>query len=114
MAKMDRIAEGAHHVLDGMVSYLRITCTDTIMSSVTISGSLDAPETWTNKIYENSRHFRFSIMPMGGKRFYEETDPKVTVELFQCCYKIPTKFRKYTGPWDNCIAKIRQWILANK
>lgn len=112
MARMDRISEGAHHVLDNMLPHLRIVCSDGLMSSVHISGSLDAPETWVNKIFENSRHFRFSITPMDGKRWYEETDPKVTVELFQCCYKIKTRFRKYTGPWDNCLAKVREWVLA--
>jgi len=114
MAKMDRIAACAHIVLDSQIPFLKITCSDALMSSVTISGSFDERDTWENRIYENSRHFRFMITPEGRKQFYDEADQKVTVELFQCCYKIKGKFRKYTGTHTTCLAKVLQWIFNNQ
>lgn len=91
--------------------HMNIYTNDNIMSSVMIVGSLDARENWINGIYENSRYFRFDIKPMNGKRYYDVTDDKVTVEL-TCKYTL-SKFRKYTGPVNKVIAKIQEWIDSN-
>jgi hypothetical protein len=82
---------------------------DNLMSLVYVSGSFDTRESWPNGIKENSRYFRFSIIPK-GRRYYNDGDT-LTVELEQG-YKLK-KFRKYTGPLDKILAKINEWIAAN-
>lgn len=108
--KMQEIADKVEGELVGLAPYLNVGTDDNIMSSVYITGSYDKPEDWTNDIYYNSRHFRFSIVPMSGKRYYDPADKKVTVVLEQKHYKIEKKFRKYTGPVDKVIEKIKKWI----
>jgi hypothetical protein len=89
--------------------YLRISTDDNLMSSLWVSGSFDAPETWANGIYENSRGFRFVITPHKGKRYYVAGEP-VTVELVRGKRIAP--FRTYTGTPDKVLQKIAAWIHA--
>ena len=93
------------------VPHMKVSGEDDIMSSVTIHGSFDAPETWSNKIFHNSRYFIIMIRPMNGNRYYESTDPNVCVELI-AGYKVG-KFRKYTGPTNKVVEKIQKWIKDN-
>lgn len=52
---------------------LNISAGDNLCSSITINGSLDPKETWTNGIWQNSRHFQL-ICYVFAKRYYEEGD----------------------------------------
>lgn len=96
-----------------IIGYLSIHTDDNIMSSVTIRGSFDSPSEWKNGIKYNSRHFRFAIVPMKGKRYYDCYDRKVTVELEHCQSNL-SNFRKYTATPEKVIAKIKAWIERNK
>lgn len=107
-AKMQAIADDAREAL--AAPYLNIWTDDNLCSSVTISGSLDARETWTNGILQNSRCFSFFISPEG--RYYSPGD-KVTVELNTRHYTLG-KFRKSTGPADRAIARVSAWIFNNR
>lgn len=106
--KMFNIALQASNTLTP-TPYFQCRASDNLCSDVTIRGSFDAKETWTSGIWENSRHFRFTISP-AKKRWYTEGDT-LTVELEQA-YKL-SKFRKYTGPLDKILAKINAWIAEN-
>ncbi len=98
--------------LKPLLPLMKIYGDDNIMSSVAIHGSFDAPETWTNQIFHNSRYFSIHITPMNKNRWYAETDPNVTVEMISS-YQVG-KFRKYTGTPDKVIAKIQKWIQDNQ
>jgi len=105
-AKMQAIADSAREALAALqIPYLNIRADDNLCSSVTISGSLDA-QPWPNGIFQNSRHFQFSITPKG--RYYTPGD-KVTVELNGGYYTLG-KFRKSTGPADKALARVAAWI----
>lgn len=110
--KMQAIAEQVKEALAGLVPYLTVGTNDNLMSSVSIRGSFDARETWTNGIWENSRNFRFSIVPMNGKRYYDAADDKVTVELEQG--RRVGKFRKSTATVAKVIERIKAFIEAGK
>ncbi|WP_232285731.1 hypothetical protein [Crocosphaera chwakensis] len=79
------------------------------MSSIHLKASFDDRAEWSNGIFENSLYFMFSIHPKKGERYYQEGAP-VSVEINNKSYKIPTKFRKYTGTPEKAIAKIVTWI----
>ncbi len=106
----DTVTENLSHIIQ-VLPFLHIITDDNIMSSVTVKGSLDPRETWSNGIWQNSRHFMFSVTPMNGRRYHDPTDPKVTVKLTQRGQGM-TSMRKYTGPVDRVVAKIREWILS--
>lgn len=110
--KMQAIAEQVKEALAGLAPYLTVSTNDNLMSSVSIRGSFDARETWTNGIWENSRNFRFSIVPMNGKRYYDAADEKVTVELEQG-HRVG-KFRKSTATVAKVIERIKAFIEAGK
>lgn len=107
--KMLKIAEKCKEVLSGLTPHMIIRCDDNIMSNISISGSFDPKEKWTNGIYENSRFFRFGLFPQKGQRYYTEGE-NIAVELCMKQYTITNKFRKYTGPVDKVIPKIVKWI----
>ena len=109
--KMLAICEAARLALAGVAPYLSITTDDNLMSSVTIRGSFDARETWTNNIFHNSRYFIGSIVPMEGRRYYNPSDQKVTIEFSSLDSRM-SKFRKYTGPIDKVIAKVKEYLSA--
>lgn len=111
--KMQAVCEVAKTSLAGIVPYLRITTDDNLMSGVDIAGAYEPKEQWTNGIYYNSTHFRFALHPMKGKRYYDPADPAVTVECQVKHHHLPT-FRKYTGPVEKCLQKIKDWINANR
>ena len=106
-AKMQPIADKIS-VLGDKIPCLQIKCNDVFGSSIYLSGSYDKKEDWINGIWENSRHFRFTIRPV-GERLY--TGGKVTVELIQRS-KVG-KFRKSTCTVDKCIERITNWIEEN-
>ena len=111
--RMNDICEQAKTALDGITPVFSIGTDDNLMSSVSIDGSFDPREEWSNGIFHNSRYFIFSIHSMKGKRYYDSADPKVTVELWSSHYNL-SKFRKYTGSIEKVILKIREWILSQK
>lgn len=114
--KMQAIRDEVAEALEGLAPVLRITTNDNLMSSVSVWGSLDEKETWTNSIYENSRHFRFAIVPQKGRRYYQEADEKITVELGSSHYKLyqAKPFRKGTTTVDKAIQRIRDWVEFHK
>lgn len=103
--KMQAIADQLQPLIP-LVPYCQVTCDDNIMSSVWIRASFDARETWSNGIYQNSRHFMIHITPPKGARWYEGGN--VTAELTSG-YKVH-QFRKYTSTPEKVVAKIKQWI----
>ena len=107
LAKMHGICEQTKIALDGMTPFLRIFTDDNLMSSVTVRGAFEPKEEWSYGIFENATSFMFHISPDGGKRYYTEGE-KVTVELISSKWTLP-KFRKYTGPIDKVLAKIKEW-----
>ena len=110
--KMQGIRDMIAQELDGLVPVLNVKTDDNLMSSVTVSGTFDAKEDWANGIYENSRYFRFAVVPPKGARYYDGGD-KVTLELWSKSYKLP-KSRKYTGTPAKVAAKLRAYLEANK
>lgn len=110
--KMAAICEQTKLTLAGMVNYLSITTNDNLMSSVTVRGSFQAKEQWLYGIFENSPRFIFMVRPMDGKRYYDPSDPKVSIDLISSCHTL-TKFRKYTGPVNKVLAKLLEWIKTN-
>lgn len=92
------------------VPELHVSTDDNLMSSVTIRGSYDAKTEWKNGIYYNSRHFRFSITPAKGKRYFTPGE-KVTVEL-ETCYE-NLKFRKGTCTPEKAVQRIVEFLKAN-
>ncbi|MHC4372168.1 MAG: hypothetical protein ACYSW8_31575 [Planctomycetota bacterium] len=106
--KMQAICEACKVALSA--AFLRITTNDNLCSSVAIQGALDSKEEWTNGIYQNGWCFTFFIFPPKGQRYYEEGG-KIRVELQTVTHKLASvKFRKYTGPPEKVIAKIKAWI----
>ena len=87
--------------------FLVVSESDNIMSSVTIRGSLDPKETWANGIFQNSRYFLFTITPPKGQRYFDGDSGKVVVELL--CGDVG-KFRKYTGPANQAVAKLVKFL----
>jgi len=111
--KMQAICDQTKEALAGMAPILQVTTNDNLMSSVMVRGSLDPKEDWANNIFENSRYFIFMLCPMKGKRYYDPEDPKITVETVNTKYNLPN-LRKYTGPIDKAIGKIKSWLENNK
>ncbi len=111
LPKMHAIAEAIKPKLSGLAPYIKVACDDNFLSSVSIRGSFTPVEEWTNKIYYNSKHFRFTITTAKGKRYYEEGD-QLTIELNTKDHTITKKFRKYIGTPEKVIAKIIDWIKA--
>jgi hypothetical protein len=101
-----QISEAIESVKPGL--FFVVTTNDVFTSNLCIKGSFDPVNTWANKIYENSRYFTFWIYPH-GTQYYEEGQ-KIEIELTTRCYKIPKKFRKYTGTPDKAVAKLIDWI----
>jgi hypothetical protein len=110
--KMQAICEQANAELAGIVPFFRIRADDNIMSSVTIRGTSDPQNEWTNGIFQNGKYFIFAIQPMNGKRYYSPDDEKVTVTLDSVSSECKGKFRKYTATPDKCIAKVKTWLVA--
>jgi len=105
--KMQAVADAAKQIIKA--TFLSIHTDDNLMSSVIIRGSHDPHKKWHYNIFQNSRYFIFHIKPMNGYRYYNENDPKVTVQLLSTGVNLD-KFRKYTGPVDKVLAKIQIWI----
>ena len=106
--KMEAISEAAKAALTA--PWLCISTDDNLCSSVSIRGSFDTE--WHGGVFQNSRYFLFSICPERGKRYYTPGE-KVAVELDRVSHKIAGKFRKYTGPPEKCITRIKKWISEN-
>jgi len=113
--KMQAICEQTKQALEGLAPHLSIKTDDNLGSSVCIRGNHTPREEWANGIYENGLYFTIFIWPERGKRYYEEGDTKVTVELSTASYKLTDrigKLRKYTGPVDKVLAKIVKWLQS--
>jgi len=110
--KMAAVRDRIDAALFGLVPVLRVSTDDNLMSSVSVRGSLDPRDEWQNGIEYNSRHFRFSIVPQKGARYYTEGDDKVTVELPTLDGKLwrAKKFRKRTTTIDKAISAIKDWL----
>jgi len=113
LPKMYDICEQTKKTLDDITPVLNIKTDDNLMSSIQIRGSFDPREKWNFGIFQNSRYFIFAIVPTKGKRYYDSADPKVTVDLWSSHYDLK-KFRKYTGPVEKVILKIREWMQSQK
>ena len=112
LPKMHSICDKAKEELLHLTPYMTICTDDNIMSSVTVRGTKESKDTWQFGIFENAGYFTFLIKPMDDKRYYDPKDDKVTVELVSKSYKLP-KFRKYTGPLDKVLLKIKEWVQQN-
>lgn len=110
--KMAAIKDQAKLLLNGSVPYLHFLCDDNLMSNVTIRGALEPKEKWSSGIFHNASYFILHIEPMNGKRYYNPADPSITVEVISC-NNMP-KFRKYTGPVEKVLAKVKAWIEQGK
>jgi hypothetical protein len=111
LPKMTAICETVRSEMVNLAPMMRIETNDNIMSSVSVTGSLDPKDSWNGGIFQNSRYFIFSITPEKGARYYTGED-KITVELISSSYKIKTKFRKYTATTAKVTAKIQDWIVS--
>jgi hypothetical protein len=112
MARMQAIYEAISQELDGLTSYIVFSCDDNIMSSVWIRGTKEPRTEWAHGIFYNATGFQFMISAAKGKRYYDEGD-KLTVELTYKGTNTPP-FRKYTGPVEKVIARIKAWIEVIK
>lgn len=108
--KMANINELVTKELTGLLPCLKITCDDNIMSNIGLWGAKEPKDQWPNGIFHNATHFIGSFTPMNGKRYYDPTDEKVTVEVTSS-WNVP-KFRKYTGTPEKAVAKLKEWILS--
>ncbi len=108
LPKMNDICEKTKTALEGSLPWLRIDTNDNIMSSVTIRGTKEPKDQWINGIFHNARYFIISIVPPDGDRYYTGQDT-VTVKLDSVGFR-DVKFRKYTGPVEKVIAKIKEFI----
>ena len=110
--KMLAICDAIREATLAITPVIKVSTNDNIMSSVKVTGSFDPRDTWQNGIYENSCFYRFLITPQKGKRYYDTTDEKVTIELASsnASYLIDHKHRKYTGPVDRVIKRLQDWL----
>lgn len=98
------------------IPFYKVWCDDNTISSIEIKIALDPRSTWKNKLYINSRHILFSVIPASGNRYYcigEEITIKV--DAFSNDFKQITgfkKFRKYTGTPEQCADKLKKWVLT--
>lgn len=104
--RMKTIADYAKNVL--AMPYLTVYAADNLMSDVTIRGAKTTPDQWPNGIFHNAIHFIAMISPEKGHRWY--TGGNVTVEVLSC-HGFP-KFRKYTGPHETAIRKLKTWMQS--
>lgn len=104
--KMEAVAKLAREAL--AAPYLDIECNDNLCSSVQIAGSLEPQEQWVGGIFLNSRWFRASLTAPGA-RYY--SGGPVTVAVYAKSCRL-TPFRKYTGPPETAVAKLKAWIEA--
>lgn len=117
-ARMQKIADQYREALQKLeLPHLVVSTNDNIMSSVSISVSLDPREKWSNGIFENSRYFQFLIFPGASEkqRWYHEGDP-VRMELLSKGYRSDQikNLRKYTGPVEKAIPKLVAYIESAK
>lgn len=74
--------------------------------TLSVRVSLDAPGTWTNSIFENSRQGLFFV--------HQREDGRATVELVAHGLRRKGSFRKATvASTEKALAKIQAWIDAN-
>jgi len=110
--KMLAISETAKKTLEGITPYLSISTDDNLMSSVSLRGTLEPREQWSNGIFHNASYFIASIVPMNGKRYYDAAHDKVTIYVSSS--NRMSKFRKYTGHVDKCLTKFKDWVETNR
>ncbi len=110
--RMQAIGEATQAALVESLPYLSVIATGNLMDSVVIRGAHSPKEDWPNSIFQNARYFIASITPQGGKRYYDDADAKVTVEVISS--HGVSHFRKYTGPVAKVIANLQAWINNNK
>lgn len=108
--RMQAIADQLTQAISGLTPHLVVRCDDNLMSNVTLRGSLDPKDAWTNGIWENSRYFRFDIEPAKGQRYYAGGEVEVALEQ---SYGVP-KFRRSTTTPEKAIERIVKWIKDAK
>lgn len=111
--KIAKIHVDAAVLLEDIVPFLSIRSSDFIMSNIGIHGTLEPKEEWSNGIFHNARYFIFHVSPEKGRRYFEESDTNVCVELLSSGINMP-KFRKYTGPIAKVLEKVKKWIESAK
>jgi hypothetical protein len=107
-AKMQHVADLLRAALEGL-PFAKIVANDNLMSSVYLHGSLEAPEQWTNRIYENSYYFIVSIVPPKGARWFDGND-LMTAKVVSAGFRGVKDFRKYTATAAKVVAKIAEWV----
>lgn len=112
--KMESMAEKVSASIIGPMQWMHVEVDDNIMSSITIRATVEAKENWPMHIMHNARYVIISITPMDGKRYYDPADPNVTLSLTSKGSKVKTKLRKYTGPVDKVIEKIKDYLAKVK
>lgn len=112
METMKAVRDTIAKAVEGLnVPVLSVTASDTLMSSVWVTGSFDPKENWNNGIFENSRYFRFHITPAENCRYYiPEVDTRVTVELAYKSYTVDKGFRKSTTYPERAAERIAKWL----
>jgi len=109
--KMQEICNQVAEALEGIAPVLKVRTDDNFCSSVDVTGSLDPRDAWPMNILQNSRHFRFSLEPPKGARYWQGGD-KVTIELQGAHYEMTDAhpFRKSTTTIPKAIERIKKWL----
>ncbi len=111
--KMKTIAESVSDALAGLLPFLTVGTDDNLMSSVTVRGTKEPKEAWSNGIFHNATYFIVQIVPPKGRRYYDPADKNVTLEVISGSRKLP-KLRKSTGTVEKIIARLKEWVAAIK
>ena len=109
LPKMNTIGVATNVLLKELLPHVKVETTDNLGSHVSIWGSFDPREKWSNGIFHNSRYFIAKIAPKSI--YYTNGDP-VCVEIHSCSGV--GKFRKYTGTPEKVLAKLTDWVKNNK
>lgn len=102
MGSLAQIAEK----IDLPAAFVRVSESDSIATSITITGSFDDRNLWKNGILHNSRYFIVQISTPNGKA-YQGGD--VVLEGLA-----GVKIRKFTGSPDKALARLLSWCQQNQ
>jgi len=112
--KMLAISDQAKAAVNGLLPWMTWEVDDNIMSNICLRATVEDKANWPMNIMHNARYVIVSITPMDGKRYYDPADASVTLSLTSKGSKVKTKLRKYTGPVDKVVAKLKAYLEAIK
>jgi hypothetical protein len=80
--------------------------------TISITGSFDPKEVWQRQILENSRMFKFVVVGIDGKFWYDKGDPVRIILLCADGYdrQVVERFESYTGTPEECADKMQKWL----